>query len=62
MDLANASLYDRASSVAEACMIALSYTNKNKIIYSSTINDNIIITMKTCLHGKSVEFIILISR
>ena len=32
MDIANASLYDGASAVAEACSMAISENNKSKIL------------------------------
>jgi len=57
MDISNASLYDAASAVAEACMLAFSATNKSTILYSSTINTNYIKVMKTCLSGQNVNFI-----
>ena len=40
MDVANASLYDGASAVAEGCSLAISYTRKNKIALSRTLNPN----------------------
>ena len=38
MEIANASLYDGASAVAEACSLAVSSTRKRKILISATIN------------------------
>ena len=38
MEIANASLYDGASSVAEACSMSLSYTNKKTILLSSVLH------------------------
>ena len=38
MDVANASLYDGASAVAEACSMAIAYNRKNKILISSSVN------------------------
>ena len=43
MDVANASLYDGASAVAEACSLAISTTMKNKIAISSSINPSQIV-------------------
>ena len=57
MDIANASLYDGASAVAEACMLALSVNNKNTILYSTTLNEHFIKVMKTCLSGQQVELV-----
>ena len=47
MDIANASLYDGASAIGEACMLALSVTNKSTIIFSETLNSYIVKIMKT---------------
>ena len=38
MEIANASLYDGASAVAEACSMGISYTNKKTILLSSTLH------------------------
>ena len=40
MEVANASLYDGASSVSEACILAVNATNRKKILISETIYDN----------------------
>lgn len=40
MDISNASLYDGASAVAEACSMSLSTNGKNKILISESINPN----------------------
>jgi len=56
MDIANASLYDAASAIAEACSIALAATNNNIIMYSSLINNNYIEVLKTYFIGREVEF------
>ena len=46
MDIANASLYDGASAVAEACNLSISYNRKRKILLSSTLNPNYIEVVK----------------
>lgn len=38
MDVSNASMYEGATAVAEACLLALRYTKKRKIVISKTIN------------------------
>ena len=40
MDIANASLYDGGSAVAEACNLAISFTKKRKILLSKSLNPN----------------------
>ena len=57
MDIANASLYDGASAMAEACLLALSVTRNNTIIFSGLLNSHYIQVMKTYLTGRDVNFI-----
>tara|TARA_Y100000590_G_C15630016_1_gene980872 strand:+ start:89 stop:1423 length:1335 start_codon:yes stop_codon:yes gene_type:complete len=57
MDVANASLYDGASAVAEACMMSIKYTKKNKILISSTLHPNYISVVKTYLKPQNVDII-----
>ena len=57
MDIANASLYDGSSAIAEACMLALSVTSKSTILYSSTLNNHFIKVIQTCLSGQNIKFI-----
>ena len=47
MEVSNASLYDGASAVAEACSLASAYNNKKKMLLSSTLNPNYINVVKT---------------
>ena len=57
MDIANASLYDGASAIAEACLLALSVTKKSKILYSSFLNEHYIHVMQSYLAGKDVNLV-----
>ena len=57
MDVANASLYDGASALAEACSLSVSYSKKNIILYSSTLNTKYIDVVKTYLNPKNIKFI-----
>ncbi|SVD48879.1 uncharacterized protein METZ01_LOCUS401733, partial [marine metagenome] len=57
MDIANASLYDGASALAEACFLALSISNKSTILYSATVCEHLIKVMKTYLSGQKVDLV-----
>ncbi len=57
MDIANASLYDGASAIAEACLMALSVTRKSTILYSSLLNRQYIHVMQSYLCGKDVNIV-----
>ena len=57
MDIANASLYDGASAIAEACLLALSVTRKSTILYSSLLNAPYIHVMQSYLSGKDINIV-----
>ena len=57
MDVANASLYDGASAVAEACSVALSSTRNSKIAISKTVNPKYSAVVETYLQNRGVEII-----
>ena len=57
MDVANASLYDGASAVAEACSLALSSTRYSKIAISKTVNPKYCEVVETYLQNRDIEFI-----
>ena len=57
MDVANASLYDGASAVAEACSMALSSTRNSKIAISKTVNPKYCTVVETYLQNRGVEII-----
>ena len=59
MDATNASLYDGASAVAEACSMALSITRKKDIIISSTIFDNYSDVLQTYLSNRLDNIIVV---
>lgn len=59
MDIANASLYDGGSAIAEACSVALAYTRKKKIYISEGVNPKYIEVIKTYLTYRDSEIIFL---
>ncbi|MBC8311251.1 MAG: aminomethyl-transferring glycine dehydrogenase subunit GcvPA [Candidatus Marinimicrobia bacterium] len=59
MDVANASLYDGASAVAEACSLAISATRCSKIAISKSVNPKYRAVVETYLQNRDVEIIYL---
>ena len=59
MEIANASLYDGGSAIAEACSLALAYSRKNKIYISKAVNPRFIEVVKTYLSYRDSEIIFL---
>ena len=57
MDIANASLYDCASAIAEACLLAHSFTRSNIILYSGSLNPHYIQVVKSYLTGQDMKLI-----
>ena len=62
MDISNASLYDGASAVAEACSMAIAVNSKRKILVSSTLNPNYLAVIRTYFSYNNVEINILDSK
>ena len=62
MDISNASIYDGASSLFEACIMANSYNKKNTILLSDTIYDNYIDVVKTLESNLNLNIKILSSK
>ena len=59
MDISNASLYDGASAVAEACSMAIAVNSKQKILISSTINPSYLAVIKSYFSYNNIEIQIL---
>ena len=57
-DVSNASVYDGASAAAEAILMAVRLTKKNKVFISSDINENYLEVIKTYLWANDIEFVI----
>jgi glycine dehydrogenase subunit 1 len=57
MEVANASMYDGASALAEAALMALRVTRKQKILYAQTLHPRWKETLKTYLTGIQAELI-----
>jgi len=55
MDVANASLYDAASAVAEACSLSVNTTRRKKIAISTSVNPKYIDVVKTYMQNRKVE-------
>jgi glycine dehydrogenase subunit 1 len=59
MDTSNASLYDGATAVAEAALLALRVSSKNRILISSGVHPEYIQTVKTYLENSKAKIAII---
>jgi len=57
MDVANASMYDGASSLAEAVLLSVRETRRNRVVFSSSLHPEYKQVIRTYLEGYSIEFI-----
>ena len=57
MDIANASLYDGASAVAEACLLAHSVSRSNIILYSGSLHPNYIHVVRSYITGQDMKLV-----
>ena len=55
MDVSNASMYDGATSCAEALLMACSQTKRNKVLVSKTLNNNYLKCIETYMSFKGIE-------
>jgi len=56
MDLANSSMYDGASAMAEACLLASRHTKRKKILISKSVNPVYVDVAITYAHHQGLEF------
>lgn len=59
MEMANAGMYDGASAMAEACLMACSVTGRDRIVLSSSLHPNIIETVKTYAFARGLTVEVL---
>ncbi|TYB32172.1 MAG: aminomethyl-transferring glycine dehydrogenase subunit GcvPA [Candidatus Mcinerneyibacterium aminivorans] len=59
MDVANASMYDGASALAEAVIMAMNVSRKNKIVVPKSLNPYWLRVVKTYLLGSDAEFVMV---
>ena len=57
MDVANASMYDGGSATAEAALLALSVTNRRKIVVSSLVHPHYVDCIRIYLGGEDIEVV-----
>ena len=55
MDVANAGMYDGASALAEACLMACAVTKRNRIAISERVHPNWLAVVQGYAHGRGIE-------
>ncbi len=55
MDVANASVYDGGSALAEAMLLSTGYTKRNTVLLSGALNPNYVDIVKTYAHGRGIN-------
>ncbi len=55
LDAANASLYDGATAVGEAAVMACAHTRRNRVLVSSTVNPDYRAVLRTYAHGQRID-------
>lgn len=56
MDVANASMYDGSTALAEACMMANAHNRRTEFVYAGTVNPNYRRVVDTITAGKNYTF------
>lgn len=56
MDLANSSMYDGASAMAEACLLAVRHTRRNRILIARSVNPVYVDVSTTYASQQGIEF------
>jgi glycine dehydrogenase subunit 1 len=59
VDVANASMYDGASATAEAALMAMRVTRRNKVVVSAGIHPHYLEVLETYLRGLDAEVVVL---
>ncbi len=59
MEVANASVYDGGSALAEAVLLACGYNHRKQVLVSSTVNPNYTSIIKTYCYGRGIDIHIL---
>ncbi len=62
MDVANASMYDGASALAEAVLMAVAQTGRKQVLLSDTLHPHYLETIRTYCHGQGIELKVLTGR
>jgi len=55
MDIANASMYDGATALAEAMLLSVAHKNRNEVVVAGKVNPNTIEVMQTYAFGQGIE-------
>ena len=59
LDIANASMYEGATAVAEAVLMALNSSGKRRVLVASTLNPDYMVVLRTYLDALPAELIVL---